>query len=160
MYPFASGLFTLTTMCIYFLLTGFISLVNPQDNVGAVATSSGEDPLQPTANPPFAILLAFIGCTIGWMAVEFMALGLLMSKSALASYAEQAGVIVPFCFDALALGRPFLKTDWLAVFIILILEVIMAMRSIRKRGEAMKFKHLEIKKENEEGDFVRDGEKE
>lgn len=64
-----------------------------------------------------------------------MALGLLMSKSALASYAEQVGVVVPFVFDALELGRPFLKTDWIAVIIIIILEIVMAMRSLRKKGE-------------------------
>ena len=58
-----------------------------------------------------ALLFAGIGSIIGWLALESMIIGLRMSKSALASYAEQIGVIVPFCFDALALGRTFLKTD-------------------------------------------------
>jgi drug/metabolite transporter (DMT)-like permease len=95
------------------------------------------------SDPPQALLLAFIGCVIGWLALEVMVIGLRMSKSALASYGEQVGVVVPFLFDAIALCRPFLKTDWIAVCLILTLEIIMAMQSLRKKGE-------EIGKEVEE----------
>ena len=86
-------------------------------------------------DPMNALVLAAIGCVLGWLALEVMVIGLRMSKSALASYAEQVGVVVPFCFDAIALGRPFLKTDWIAVCLIMTLEVVMAMRSHRKKGE-------------------------
>ena len=66
-----------------------------------------------------AITLAFIGTFFGWIALEMMIIGLRMSKSALASYGEQCGVTVTFTFDAVYFGREFLKTDWIAISLIL-----------------------------------------
>lgn len=119
--PFGSGLFTTTMLSIYMIVSNLFFPSNPE---------STEE-----VDPPIALLLAFIGCVIGWLALEFMVIGLRMSKSALASYGEQVGVVVPFLFDYIAFCRPFLKTDWIAVCLILTLEIIMATQSLRKKGE-------------------------
>lgn len=82
-----------------------------------------------------AITLAFIGTFFGWVALETMIIGLRMSKSALASYGEQCGVTVTFTFDALYFGREFLKTDWIAITLILSLQMFQAWKSAQKAGD-------------------------
>ena len=68
-----------------------------------------------------ALLLSLIGCCFGWIALEFMVIGLRISKSAIASYGEMAGITVPFLFDGLILGRKFLTTDGIGLALIVIL---------------------------------------
>jgi drug/metabolite transporter (DMT)-like permease len=46
-----------------------------------------------------------MGCIMAWMAFEVMIRGVLISKSAIASYAEQIGVVVPFAYDTLVCSR-------------------------------------------------------
>jgi len=119
-FPFAVGLFVTIIMSVYCPLNYLLQESN-----------EGKDSWD-------ALGVALCGTTVGWLAVELIVIGLRMSKSALASYAEQCGVIVPFIFDAIALQRPFLKTDWVAVSLIVILEAAMAARSIRRKGDELK----------------------
>lgn len=55
------------------------------------------------------------------MALEFMVIGLGISKSALASYGEMAGITVPFTFDIFVLQREFLTSDGLGLTLIIVL---------------------------------------
>jgi len=82
-----------------------------------------------------AIYLSLIGCFIGWMALEFMVIGLGITKSALASYGEMAGIVVPFTFDALVLNREFLFTDFIGLALIVLLIAYQAHKSL-KNAEA------------------------
>ena len=92
-------------------------------------------PPDPTTSDSTALLYAFLGCILGWIATELLTIGVKISKSALAAYAEQVGVVVPFCFDSLILGRLFLKTDLIAVVLIVTLQVVMAFHSLRNANK-------------------------
>jgi hypothetical protein len=69
LFPFISGMLTSSVMLCYCSLY---------------------EPFSFTTDPEYskALLLAIVGCSIGWMALELMIIGLRISKSALASYAE------------------------------------------------------------------------
>ena len=69
-----------------------------------------------------ALLLSLCGCVLGWIALEFMVIGLQISKSAIASYGEMVGITVPFIFDGLFLGRQFLSIDALGLTFIITLQ--------------------------------------
>ena len=79
-FPFISGGFTSSIMFVYICIY---------------------EPFTRTDDPDYqnAIILAIMGTTIGWIALELMIIGLRISKSALASYAEQVGIVCPFLFD-------------------------------------------------------------
>jgi hypothetical protein len=51
-----------------------------------------------------------------------MVIGLRISKSALASYAEQVGIVVPYTFDIFYFKRQFLLTDAIGLLLILTLQ--------------------------------------
>ena len=72
--PFGSGLFTTTMLSIFMIVSAIFFPKSSDDNA--------------EVDPPYALLIAFIGCVIGWLALEVMVIGLRMSKSALASYGE------------------------------------------------------------------------
>jgi len=78
------------------------------------------------------------------MALEFMVIGLGISKSALASYGEMAGITVPFTFDILVLNREFLATDGLGLTFIVVLQCFNAYKSIKKAEEEAKKKKAEL----------------
>ena len=69
------------------------------------------------------------------MALEMMIVGLRMSKSALAQYGEQCGVVVTFLFDAVVFQRQWLRTDYIAVALITCLQARQACESVRKAGQ-------------------------
>jgi hypothetical protein len=75
-----------------------------------------------------ALFLSFLGCIIGWFALEFMVIGLRISKSAIASYGEMVGITVPFLYDGLFLGRKFLAIDALGLTFIISLQVFNAIK--------------------------------
>jgi hypothetical protein len=68
------------------------------------------------------VLFGIAGSVVGWMAIEFMILGARMSKSAIASYAEQTGLVPPFLFDYLVLDRKFLVTDGIGITLLVSLQ--------------------------------------
>ena len=113
--PFSSGLFISTVMSVYI----------------AISSILGEKKESPWDSIGFAIC----GSIMGWIAMELFVIGLRMSKSALASYADSCGILVPFMFDAIALKRPILKTDWIAITLIISLQITMATRALRKKQE-------------------------
>ena len=57
-----------------------------------------------------------------------MIIGIRISKSAIASYGEMAGVTIPFMFDAFVLGRQFLTIDAIGVALIIIVQTYMAVQ--------------------------------
>ena len=67
-----------------------------------------------------------------------MIIGLRMSKSALASYAEQVGIVVPFTFDVFVLNREFLKTDAIGLGLIVFLQAYQAYKSTVNAKEEIK----------------------
>jgi len=69
-----------------------------------------------------AVYISIFGCLAGWAGLESMTVGLRISKSGLASYAEQCGIIVPFAFDILIFNRQFLATDGIGVALILVTQ--------------------------------------
>ena len=79
-----------------------------------------------------AIMLAFLGCFFGWLALETNIFGLRISKSAIASYAEQIGIVVPLLFDTWVLGREVLQTDKIGLMLILSLQSFQAYSSMIK----------------------------
>ena len=81
------------------------------------------------------MLLAFAAGFFGWLAVEAHVLGLRISKSAIASYAETIGIVVPLIFDTWYLGREVLKTDKIGLFLILSLQSFQAYSSMMKASE-------------------------
>ena len=65
-----------------------------------------------------SVFYGILGGLFGWLAIECLILGARMSKSAIASYAEQIGFVPPFVFDFLVLKRKFLITDFIGLFIL------------------------------------------
>lgn len=95
--PFVSGVYTTTLMVIY------CSFFDPLD-FGLFPRLMGLSPQTPEQVPVDqkslkAIQFGLIGGFFGWLGIDFMAIGVQMSKSALSSYAEQTGIILPFLFD-------------------------------------------------------------
>ena len=88
-----------------------------------------------------AIILSVCGCFFGWVALEFMIIGLRISKSAVASYGEMAGLTIPFIFDALVLGRKFLSIDAIGVLLIIAVQAYIAFH----KQQAANLKALEVK---------------
>lgn len=113
--PFSSGLFISTVMGVYLCISSMLGYKKE--------------------SPWDSIVFAICGSVMGWIAMELFVIGLRMSKSALASYADSCGILIPFMFDAIALKRPILKTDWIALTLIISLQVMMATRALRKKKE-------------------------
>lgn len=113
LFPFISGLFTTTCVIIYCSQTAPIDWLY-------LFRSSSDDGVTSDADSAYtmAIVFALIGSVIGWMALEFMVIGLGISKSALASYGEMTGVVVPVTFDCLFFGRELLTTDIIGITLI------------------------------------------
>ena len=90
------------------------------------------------------------------MGLEFMVIGLQISKSALASYGEMAGITLPFIFDAMYFDRTFVMTDFLGLGLIIILQIANGYRSIKQAEEAElnKAKQLLEKNKDEEQDAL------
>ena len=65
------------------------------------------------------------------MAVEFLVIGLQISKSAIASYGEMAGIIIPFCFDSFYFHRKFLLIDMIGLLLIVLLQLYTANKQIK-----------------------------
>lgn len=84
---------------------------------------------------PTALLYAFIGSFFGYLAIEFMIIGCRITKSALATNAEQCGILLPFAFDVFYLGRQFLLTDGLGLTLVVVLQSFLAYRSTIKAQE-------------------------
>ena len=115
--PFISGIFStfcFFTYCLIFDPFNFGPSNDPNERWGLAA------------------FYGLIGSICGWIALESLCTGLRISKSALASYAEQSGVLVPFTFDFLILHRPFLLTDGIGMSIIIIFQSYQAYISVQK----------------------------
>jgi len=79
-----------------------------------------------------------------------MIIGLRISKSALASYGEMTGICVPFLFDILYFGRKFLAIDAIGLSLIVVLQVINAIKKQRQAEEEAAKKEMEKDTEMEE----------
>ena len=114
LFPFISGIYTTTILLVYTQVT------QPLD-FGFFLRPAAADPEHAFADQEYkqAILLSLVGCTFGWIALEFMIIGLRISKSAVASYGEMAGLTIPFLCDAFIFGRQFLAIDALGVVLII-----------------------------------------
>lgn len=77
-----------------------------------------------------AFYYSFIASFFGWVALECLINGAMVTKSALAKNAELCGVIVPYAFDVFWLGRQFLNTDALGLVLIILLQVYQAWSSM------------------------------
>jgi len=55
-----------------------------------------------------------------------------MTKSALASYAEESGIVVPLIIDFTLLGRQFLTTDGIGIILLVTLQSYMAYKSTKR----------------------------
>ena len=71
-----------------------------------------------------------MGSLFGWVALECLINGAMVTKSALAKNAECCGVVVPYCFDVFWLGRKFLHTDALGLWMIILLQFYQAYASM------------------------------
>lgn len=70
-----------------------------------------------------------VGSFFGWIALEFNINGTMVSKSALASYAEQFGIVIPFAVDVFYFERPLLHIDVLGLLLIVALQGYQAVAS-------------------------------
>uniref|UniRef100_A0A7S3FUH1 Uncharacterized protein n=1 Tax=Strombidium rassoulzadegani TaxID=1082188 RepID=A0A7S3FUH1_9SPIT len=139
--PFISGTFTSTAIIIFCLFTQpfdfgyFVRDICEASYPELSQEQLGELTMERERYKE-AVMLACVGCVGGWIAIECMIMGLRISKSALASYAEQVGIVVPFTFDTFILQRDFLKTDGVGLSLIVILQGYQAYRStIQSKGE-------------------------
>lgn len=147
LFPFISGGFSSTMMLIY------ISIYDPLEwGYFFRSTPSGPDIALDTKDQDYttAIQLSILGCFFGWIGLEFMVIGLNISKSALASYGEMAGITVPFIFDGLVMGREFVTTDFLGLLLIILLQIFRAIRSMKESEEETKKKEQELLDKDEE----------
>ena len=76
-----------------------------------------EELIEERQNYKKALLYGMLASIFGWVALETNILGIRMSKSALASYAEQSGIVVPLIIDFTLLGRQFLAIDGIGLFL-------------------------------------------
>jgi len=111
LYPFLCGIYTTIIMLI------FTAFYDPLDWFFLFRSEYSEADILYRK----ALLLSLIGCVISWFALEFMVIGLRISKSALASYGEMVGITVPFLYDGLFMGRQFLAIDALGLTFIITL---------------------------------------
>jgi hypothetical protein len=84
-----------------------------------------------------------MGSIFGWIGLEFIVIGVNISKSAIASYGEMIGIILPFVFDMTALGRKFVLTDLIGLILIVLLQILRAFNSFK---ESEKTKTVEKQK--------------
>lgn len=111
LYPFLCGIYTT------FIMLVFTEFYDPLDWFFFFKADYSDEDLKYRT----ALLLSLIGCVISWFALEFMVIGLRISKSALASYGEMVGITVPFIYDGLFMGRSFLSIDALGLTLIIAL---------------------------------------
>ena len=78
---------------------------------------------------------AIIGGLMGFLAILSLTHGLAITKSALASYGEMSGIIVPFFVDCFYFDRQFLAIDAIACSIIISVQIFQAYKSIQKKGK-------------------------
>jgi drug/metabolite transporter (DMT)-like permease len=140
--PFISGVCTSTVLILYSLVWDPFDFTYFFRDF-ASDPSIAVDQLQMMENErdrlKEAVVLAIIGATGGWVAIQSMIIGIRMSKSAIASYAEQMGVVVPYSVDVLAFGRQFLKTDGIGLLLIVTLQAYQGYSSLKKtEGEIEK----------------------
>ena len=85
-FPFVSGIFTVVVLVLYCSIKAPFDFGYFFRDVDGVTE---EEELKKERDEYWwALVLASIGCFMGWVAIEFMIIGLRISKSALASYAE------------------------------------------------------------------------
>lgn len=80
----------------------------------------------------------------GWLGLELIVIGVNISKSAVASYGEMVGIVVPFLFDMAVLNRTFVTTDLIGLLLIVLLQLLRAFNSFseQKRWELEKKRKL------------------
>ena len=100
MFPFTSGLQATILMSVYIYFNDPLdfSYFILDQNLSAETIDANEE-------YKYAVILALIGCFFGWLALESMVIGLKISKSAIASYGEMAGIVIPFIVDGFCFGR-------------------------------------------------------
>ena len=125
-FPFISGLFTSAVMLVY------CYLYEPLDWGYFFSTNELEGGLTNNDDYTTAIQLSFLGCVFGWVGLEFMVIGLGITKSALASYGEMSGIIVPFTFDVLVLNRSLVATDFIGLGLIICLMAYQGYKSFKE----------------------------
>jgi len=76
-----------------------------------------------------------IGGVFGYLAIEFMIIGLKISKSGMAMFAEQLGVLVPITFDVIFMGFPLFKTNLLGMTLIVSMLSYQAYLTSRKNKD-------------------------
>lgn len=118
MIPFISGIFTTPIMLIY------TSIYEPLEWNFFFKS----DPTEADIRYKQALLYALGASILAWVALEFMCIGLQISKSAIASYGEMVGITVPFLYDGIFLGRNFLSIDALGITFIITLQVYNALK--------------------------------
>ena len=128
--PFVSGVHTTTLMLLY------CSVYEPIDFglIPRALFSSKELPAD-DSKALLAIFYGFLAGIFGWLAIDFMTIGVRISKSAISSYAEQTGIVLPFLFDIFFFGRQMLLTDALGLTLIVILQSYQAYLSMQEAGK-------------------------
>lgn len=112
LYAFASGIVSTSVMTVYCLCTN--------SNLWQIFDNQQ------------AFFYSFIGSFFGWVALECLINGAMVTKSALAKNAELCGVIVPVVFDCFWLGRQLMNTDALGLSLIILLQVYQAWASMNQ----------------------------
>lgn len=149
--PYMTGMVTFVAVLIYCCIyepldfTYFFSDSHPSDPNKELSMDSTSEYTQ-------AIQLALIGSVIGWMAVEFIVVGLQMSKSAIASYGEMSGIIIPLLFDSFYFHRTFLSIDFIGLLLIVLLQLYTANKAIKIARE--KAEKIETEEEERERGMI------
>ena len=120
--PFVSGLFTCTLMMIYTTLFDPLDYGLISRALGISSIKSSPEQAKVDSEALLAIKFGCIAGFFGWLGIDFMTIGVRISKSALAQYAEQTGIIFPFLFDIFFFGRKLLGTDAIGLFLIIFLQ--------------------------------------
>ena len=83
-----------------------------------------------------AFAFGFIASLISWLAQECLVLGVTVSKSALATYGFQSGLVVPVVYDAfITKTHPLLFIDSIGLTLIIILQIFNIVKSLLKKDK-------------------------
>lgn len=81
-----------------------------------------------------AFFFAFLAALTSWLAQECLVLGVTVSKSALATYGFQSGIVVPVVYDAfIAKTHPLYIVDSIGLLLIIILQIFNIVKSLMKK---------------------------
>lgn len=130
--PFVSGL---VSFPLIFVVVCFYEPFDFGYFFGSADQSIENSGLKTTDKYPNALLMGFLGSIFGWLGLELVVIGVNISKSAVASYGEMVGIVLPFIFDMAVLDRTLVMTDLIGLVLIILLQLIRGFNSFKEQKQ-------------------------